>query len=289
MNSGVNVSFRRDLQGTSPRRGVRPISARQVPPGLTDLMASQLLAKSRELTRTHFSLVRSGRFSKPVHEAPPVAVEEATESIGVVISPVIQTTVVRKEQGTSPLTTFQDSYILPDHFRSTTIQPVVHNIDVEAFQPLAPKARKHKATPSHRVLLSWKGSEGERNGPSTTPDKMTQFNSHVLKEYHGLFVAPRSLGDTNLSPYRSEFKNPLSNKTLRKMSDPGTCTSTNPLQLRTAKNPTLQQAICERKHPARTMRFTKRPLSASYSFRSTKSVFDPYDVYNVASGLFACR
>lgn len=290
MEAGISVRFRKLSSAQSPKKAARPFSARQFPSSGTkcDHMATQLLANSRELARTHLSLVRSGRFAKPVHATLPAPVEEAVETVEAEVSPVIQTTVVRKEQGTSPLTTFQDSYLLADHYRSQTLQPVVHNIDIEAFQP--PKSRKGRAVPSHRALLAWKVAEFDRNGPSATPDKMTPFNSHVLKEYHGLFVAPGSLGETTVFPYRATFNNPLSNKRLRKMSDPGSSmNATNSIQLHTAKPPATQQAVCDRIHPARVKRFTKRPLSASYSFRNTKSIFDPYDVYNVASGLFVCR
>jgi len=236
----------------------RPFSAAHANRSRQHQLTADILETGRKLSKTHISLVKEGRGLRI--PAPPVLLPSAQAS-----SPpplVVDALIVRREQGTSPLTTFQDSY-LQEPARAPTLQPVVHNLHIEAFQPVA-KRRKYQA--SRRASLI---------GPSVTPDKMTAFNSHILKEYKGLMLTGREA-----SPPRPAYS-------LRKMSDPGTVLVN--AALRTAKKQEVQRADCERKHPSRVPRFAKRPLSASFSFRSSGSVFDPYEVYNVANGLFACR
>jgi hypothetical protein len=242
---------------------IRPFSAAHASRTRQDKLTVEILETGRKLSKTHISLVKEGRGIRI--PAPIPLLPLSNPSIETPNPPpmTVDALVIHREQGTSPLTTFQESYMLQEPVRASTLQPFVHNIHIEAFQPVA-KRRKNQSLRRSLQMI-----------PSVTPDKMTPFNSHVLKEYRGLMLTGREV-----SPQRPPYG-------IRKMSDPGAAPSN--LTLRTSKKPEVQRAECERKHPNRVQRFAKRPLSASFSFRNTGSVFDPYDVYNVANGLFACR
>ena len=203
-----------------------------------DKLTEEILETGRKLSKTHINLVKERRGGKIQTNLQVGRLEVGKKETEIRPPIVIDALIVHREQGTSPLTTFQDSYHLPDP-RPCTYHPYVHNIHLEAFQPLPPRPKPPIST--------------------YFAEKVAPFYTHKINEI-GL----------NLIHSR------------RKMSDPGSV-----FPLRTDKKPEEQKANCEKKHPNRAKKFMKRPLSASFSFRNnSRRVFDPYDVYNVANGMF---